>query len=173
MRVERFRYNRAIAQTVCPGQFSPCVERPLGQAGERGSTVNTVETRGTRTRENEIGTTIVEAAFRVHSRLGSGLLERVYSACLAHELVLADHTVRQEVSLPIRYGGVTLENGYRIDLLIDDLVVIEVKAQEQVSPVHRSQLLSYLRLGGYGLGYLLNFNVTMMRDGVTRMVNGY
>jgi GxxExxY protein len=80
--------------------------------------------------------------------------------------------VRKEVSIPIHYEDMTIENGYRIDLLVNDLVVIELKAVETVSPVHRGQLLSYLRLGGFRLGYLLNFNVAHMRDGFTRSVNG-
>jgi GxxExxY protein len=80
--------------------------------------------------------------------------------------------VRQEVSIPIRYEELIIENGYRVDLLVNDLVVVELKAIEAISPVHRGQLLSYLRLGGFRLGYLLNFNVAHMRDGITRSVNG-
>jgi len=81
-------------------------------------------------------------------------------------------SVRKQVMIPIRYDELTIDNGYRIDLLVDDRVVIELKALETILPVHRGQLLSYLRLGGFKLGYLLNFNVAHMRDGITRMVNG-
>lgn len=122
--------------------------------------------------ENDIGSAIVAVAMKVHSHLGPGLLESAYGACVAHELRKADHSVRQEVALPIHYDGLRIDNGYRIDLLIDERVVVELKAIESVLPVHRAQILSYLRLGGYKLGYLLNFHVAHMRDGVTRLANG-
>jgi GxxExxY protein len=122
--------------------------------------------------ENEIGTAIVNAAIKVHSQLGPGLLESAYGLCVAHELRMADLSVRQEVLIPIRYNSLTIQNGYRIDLLVDERVVIELKATEAIHSVHKSQLLSYLRLGNFKLGYLLNFHVAHMRDGITRMVNG-
>jgi GxxExxY protein len=122
--------------------------------------------------ENEIGTAIVDAAMKVHSQLGPGLLESAYGLCIAHELRMADLSVRQEVVIPIRYNSLTIQNGYRIDLLVNDRVVIELKVLEAVLPVHKAQLLSYLRLGSFKLGYLLNFHVAHMRDGITRMVNG-
>jgi len=122
--------------------------------------------------ENSIGTAIVASAMTVHSALGPGLLESAYEFCLAHELSKRGLDVRKQVSIPIVYDELTIENGYRIDLLANDLVVVELKAIEAVTPVHRAQLLSYLRLGGFKLGYLLNFNVAHMRDGVMRLVNG-
>jgi GxxExxY protein len=122
--------------------------------------------------ENEIGHTIIAAAMKVHSALGPGLLESAYELCLAHELTKQGLSIRQQVLMPIRYEDLVVENGYRIDLLVNDLVVVELKALEVVLPVHRGQLLSYLRLGGFRLGYLLNFNVAHMRDGITRSVNG-
>ena len=122
--------------------------------------------------ENSIGTAIVASAMTVHSALGPGLLESAYEFCLAHELSKRGLDVRKQVSIPIVYDELTIENGYRIDLLTNDLVVVELKAIEAVTPVHRAQLLSYLRLGGFKLGYLLNFNVAHMRDGVMRLVNG-
>ena len=122
--------------------------------------------------ENTIGTAIVASAMTVHSALGPGLLESAYEFCLAHELSKRGLDVRKQVSIPIVYDELTIENGYRIDLLANDLVVVELKAIEAVTPVHRAQLLSYLRLGGFKLGYLLNFNVAHMRDGVMRLVNG-
>ena len=122
--------------------------------------------------ENRIGTAIVASAMAVHSALGPGLLEHTYELCLAYELGKRALCARKQVSLPLRYGDLLVEDAYRIDLLIDGLVVIEVKAVEAILPVHRGQLLSYLRLGGYRLGYLLNFNVAHMRDGITRRANG-
>jgi GxxExxY protein len=122
--------------------------------------------------ENEIGNAIITCAMKVHSAVGPGLLESAYELCLAHELTNQGLKVRNQVPVPIRYEELTIENGYRVDLLVDDRVVVELKAIEAVLPVHRGQLLSYLRLGGFKLGYLLNFNVAHMRDGITRMVTG-
>jgi len=122
--------------------------------------------------ENEIGTAIIGAAIKVHSVFGPGLLESAYEACLVYELEKLRLQVRKQVLVPIRYEDLSIDNGYRIDLLVEDRVVVELKSVETVLPVHRGQLLSYLRLGGYKLDYLLNFNVTQMRDGVIRLVNG-
>ena len=122
--------------------------------------------------ENDIGDVIIESAMRVHSSLGPGLLESAYEACLVYELERRRIVARRQVPIAIRYETLSIDNGYRIDLLVEGLVVIELKAVETILPVYRSQLLSYLRLGGFKLGYLLNFNVTHMRDGIVRMVNG-
>jgi GxxExxY protein len=122
--------------------------------------------------ENEIGEAIIGAAMKVHSALGPGLLESAYGLCLAHEIERKGLAVRRQVSIPIRYEGLLIDNGYRIDLLVDSRVVVELKAIEALLPVHRAQLLSYLRLGDFKLGYLLNFNVAHMRDGIARIVNG-
>lgn len=120
---------------------------------------------------NEIGTQVVGAAMAVHSALGPGLLESAYELCLSHELSKRGLRVLNQVSIPVRYGVLIIENGYRVDLVVNDTVVVELKAIETVLPVHRAQLLSYLRLGGFRLGYLLNFNVARMREGIARFVN--
>ena len=122
--------------------------------------------------EEETGHAIIGAAIKVHSVLGPGLLESAYEACLVYELEKLRLRTSRQVSIPLRYEELSIDNGYRIDLLVEDRVVVELKAIEQILPVHRSQLLSYLRLGGFKLGYLLNFNVPLMRDGITRLVNG-
>lgn len=122
--------------------------------------------------EEEIGRALIGAALKVHSALGPGLLESAYEACLLYELEKQGINGRRQVQIPIRYENLTIDNGYRIDLLIGGLVVVELKAVEAILPVHRSQLLSYLRLGGFKLGYLLNFNVAHMREGIIRLVNG-
>jgi GxxExxY protein len=122
--------------------------------------------------ENQIGEIVIGAAMRVHSVVGPGLLESAYEACLLYEIEKRHLHVRKQVPLPVRYDDLTIDAGYRIDLLIENSVVIELKALEAVLPVHRAQLLSYLRLGGFRLGYLLNFHVAHMRDGIIRMVNG-
>ena len=122
--------------------------------------------------ENHIGDAIIAAAMKVHSAVGPGLLESAYETCLTYELEKQRVPVRRQVLVPIRYEDLTIDNGYRIDLLVSDQVVVELKAIEAILPVHRGQLLSYLKLGGFKLGYLLNFHVAHMRDGIVRMVNG-
>jgi GxxExxY protein len=119
--------------------------------------------------EEEIGHSIIGAAMKVHSVVGPGLLESAYETCLLEKRHLP---VRRQVMIPIHYEDLTIDNGYRVDLLVGERVVIELKAVEAILSVHRGQLLSYLRLGGFRLGYLLNFHVPRMRDGVVRMVNG-
>ena len=122
--------------------------------------------------ENRIGTNIVGGSMTVHSAVGPGLLESAYELCLTHELAKRGLHVRNQVCIPINYDGMLIENGYRLDLLVEEMVVVELKSVETIPPVHRGQVLSYLRLGGFRLGYLLNFNVAHMRDGITRLVNG-
>jgi GxxExxY protein len=122
--------------------------------------------------ENKIGDAIIASAMTVHSAVGPGLLESAYELCLLYELEKRSVPVRRQVLIPIRYQDLTIDNGYRIDLLVGNLVVVELKVVEAILPVHRGQLLSYLRLGGFKLGYLLNFHVAHLRDGIVRMVNG-
>jgi GxxExxY protein len=122
--------------------------------------------------EEEIGHATIGAAMKVHSTVGPGLLESAYEICLAHELEKQRLRLRKQALIPIRYEELTIDNGYRLDLLVEDLVVVELKAVAAILPVHRGQLLSYLRLGGYKLGFILNFHVAHMRDGIVRLVNG-
>ena len=122
--------------------------------------------------ENQIGTTLIGAAMKVHSAIGPGLLESAYEACLVYELEKLRLHVRSQVSVPLKYEDLIVDAAYRADLIVEDAVVVELKSIDAILPVHRSQLLSYLRLGGFKLGYLLNFNVAHMRDGITRMVHG-
>jgi GxxExxY protein len=121
--------------------------------------------------ENEVGDVIVHAALEVHTVLGAGLLESAYETCLAYELEKAGLKVQKQLSIPIVYKEVQLEVGYRLDLLVQDLVIVEVKAVERLQPIHVAQALSYLKLKGLKLGYLLNFNVEHMRQGIRRVVN--
>ena len=122
--------------------------------------------------ENEIGNSIIASAMKVHSAVGPGLLESAYETCLLYELEKQGLPVRRQVSIPIHYEDMTIDNGYRVDLLVGDRVVVELKAVEAIPPVHRGHLLSYLRLGGFKLDCLLNFHVARMRDGIVRMANG-
>ena len=119
----------------------------------------------------ELTGTILGAAVEVHRLLGPGLLESVYVRCLVHELELRGVAVRVEVPCDVEYKGTVLPSCYRIDLLVADVVVVEVKAVDKVHPIHRAQLLTYLRLSGSRVGLLLNFNVeVLLRDGLTRVV---
>jgi GxxExxY protein len=122
--------------------------------------------------DNQIGELILGCALRVHKALGPGLLESAYEACLAHELAKAGIGFERQLSLPVLYDGMTVDIGYRLDLLVAGRVVIEVKALKRILEVHRAQLLSYVRRGGFRLGYLINFNVVLLKTGIVRLVNG-
>jgi GxxExxY protein len=121
---------------------------------------------------NAITSAVIEAAMTVHGELGPGLLESAYEACLAYELMCRKLTIQRQVPLPIEYRGVALDVAYRVDLLVEDQVVVEIKAVDRIAPIHVAQLLSYLKLGGRKLGLVLNFNTPHMRDGIRRVVNG-
>lgn len=116
---------------------------------------------------------IIKCALKVHSVLGPGLLESAYEACLLYELRKASFNVASQVALPVVYENVKLDLGYKIDIVVEDLVLLELKAIEEISPVHRAQLLSYLRLSKKSLGLLINFNVTHLKEGIHRVLNGY
>ena len=120
----------------------------------------------------EISHVVITAAMRVHSELGPGLLESTYTACLQYELRKAGLKSDAQVGLPVVYDGVKLDNGYRIDLLVEDLVIVELKSVDAIAPVHQAQIISYLKLSGRSLGLLINFNVVHLKDGIKRFVNG-
>ena len=121
--------------------------------------------------ENEISKQIIGCAIEEHKQLGPGLLESAYQECLLYELKQTGLNVRKEKPMPIVYKEVRLDHGYRIDLLIEEKVVIEFKTVEAFTDVHTAQVLTYLRLGDYKLGLLLNFHVTMLRNGIKRIIN--
>jgi len=122
--------------------------------------------------ENQIGKIILAAAIEVHRSLGPGLLESVYEAILAHELQKRGLAVRRQVPIPIKYDELIFDEGFRADLIVADLVIIELKSVTQIAPAHRKQIQTYLKLSGYKLGYLLNFGEALLRDGIVRAVNG-
>jgi len=109
---------------------------------------------------------------RVHTELGAGLLESSYAACLQYELKQAGYHCAAQVGLPVVYRGVRLDLGYRMDLLVEDLVVVEIKSVDAISPVHQAQVISYLKLSGKSIGLLINFNVVHLKDGIKRFING-
>lgn len=114
---------------------------------------------------------VVDAAFRVHSGLGPGLLESVYEVCLCHELRKKNLVFQSQLVLPVIYDGVTLDAALRLDLLVDDCVIVQLKAVDKICAVHEAQLLTYLKLTGKRLGLLIHFNVPLIRDGIKRMVH--
>ena len=122
--------------------------------------------------ENDIGRIVVDAAIAVHRELGPGLLESVYEVIMAYELGRRELSVRRQVPIPIHYKEMIFEDAFRADLVVEDKIIIELKSIEQVSEAHKKQLLTYLRLTGCKLGFLLNFGEALMKRGITRTANG-
>ena len=123
-------------------------------------------------RVNEVAGTIVTPAMKVHSKLGPGLMESAYQACMIHELRKQGLKAVGQVTLPVIYHGEKIDIGYRIDVLVEDLVVLELKCVESIHPIHEAQLLPYIRLSGKNIGLLINFHVLHLRNGIKRMVSG-
>jgi len=122
-------------------------------------------------KEEAIGKAIVHAAFKIHRQLGPGLLEKVYEVCMAHELMKVGYKVARQVDIPIIYDGIHFDEGFRIDLLVEDLVIAELKARETLNPVWKSQIISHLKMTNRRLGFLINFNVALIKDGIHRIIN--
>lgn len=120
---------------------------------------------------NDITGQIIDAAMKVHTALGPGLLESAYEACLAHELQKRGLKAETQVGLPVEYDGVQLELGYRIDILVENQVIVELKCVSDFHPIHEAQLLSYLKLSNRKIGLLINFNVLRLKDGIKRLAN--
>lgn len=128
-----------------------------------------------RVRSNEdlerIATILIDAVYVVHRALGPGLMESAYQVCLSHELRKRGLTIRCEVSLPVPYDGIEIDAGYRVDLPLEEEIIVENKAVRTIAPIHEAQLLTYLKLSGLRLGFLLNWNVPLIKDGIKRMVH--
>jgi len=122
-------------------------------------------------RTEEIGKIVVNSAVKVHKQLGPGLLERVYEVCLAHEITKAGLDVKRQVNIPIFYDGIEFAEGLRLDLLIEDSIIIEIKAVEQINSVWEAQIISQLKLLNKDLGFLINFNVPLIKSGIRRFIN--
>ncbi|HZF00486.1 MAG TPA: GxxExxY protein [Methylomirabilota bacterium] len=122
--------------------------------------------------ENEIATQIVDAAFQIHTKLGPGLLESVYEIVLAYELQKRGLRVARQVPIPIVYEGIKFDEGFRADLIVEDKVIVELKSVEAVAPVHKKQVLTHLRLMNLKLGLLINFGEELIKNGISRIVNG-
>jgi GxxExxY protein len=117
-----------------------------------------------------IAKAVVDCAFKIHRALGPGLLESVYETCLAHELVNRQISIKRQVPIPVVYEGLKLDAGFRLDLLVNDLIIVEVKSVDRDAPIYLAQLMTYLRLSGKRLGFLINFNVTTIKSGIRRVV---
>ena len=124
-------------------------------------------------KSKEITEAIIKAAIEVHRALGPGLLESAYEECMCHELLLQGLSFERQLALPVVYKGHQLDCGYRLDLVVLNTVVVEIKAVEALLPIHEAQLLTYLKLGGWKVGLLLNFNVPLMKQGIKRMVHDF
>mgnify|MGYP000937205121 FL=1 len=122
--------------------------------------------------ENEIASIVFESALKVHKRLGPGLLESAYEECMFYELKKTNLKVEKQKALPLIYDEVRLDIGYRLDLIIEDKFIVEIKAVESLNDIHLAQILTYLRLSDCKLGMLINFNVTLLKNGVKRVING-
>ena len=122
-------------------------------------------------RLESIAATIVDAAILVHRELGPGLLESAYEACLVHELTTRGLSVERQKPLPVRFRGIEIEAGYRLDLLVEGCVILELKAVDELTKIHYAQLLTYLKLSGHKLGFLINFNAVPLKNGIRRLVN--
>ena len=120
---------------------------------------------------NKLSSKIIGAAIEVHKTLGPGLLESAYEECLSHELKLRGVSFERQKSIPISYKGKTLDCGYRLDIVVEGTIILELKSCEKIEPIHKAQVLTYLKLTNLNLGLLLNFNVPYMRDGILRVVN--
>jgi GxxExxY protein len=124
-------------------------------------------------KEDEIGKMVVDVAVQVHRRMGPGLLESVYETVLAHELERSGLRVERQRPIAVIYEGLKFDQGFRVDLFVEDKVIVELKCVEKLTYAHKKQVLTYLRLADRRLGYLLNFNEALMKDGITRIVNGF
>lgn len=122
-------------------------------------------------RLEEIGKIVVNSAYKVHKELGPGLLEKVYEVCLAHEITKSGLVVKRQINLPIIYDGIIFDESLRLDLLVEDSIIIEIKAVEQVNPVWQAQIISHLKLTNNRLGFLINFNVPLIKNGIRRFIN--
>jgi GxxExxY protein len=129
-----------------------------------------MEFEKTSEREEVVATEIVDAAYTVHKALGPGLLEKIYEACFCHELTKRDLSHQRQVDIPVEYDGITFDEGLRLDVIVEELIICEIKAVDKMNPVWEAQLLSYLKLTGKRIGFLINFNVPLIKNGVKRII---
>jgi GxxExxY protein len=129
-----------------------------------------MEFEKTSEREEVVATEIVDAAYTVHKALGPGLLEKIYEVCFCHELTKRDLSYQRQVDIPVEYDGITFDEGLRLDVIVEELIICEIKAVDKMNPVWEAQLLSYLKLTGKRIGFLINFNVPLIKNGIKRII---
>jgi GxxExxY protein len=129
-----------------------------------------VEFKETTEQEEAIATQIVDAAYAVHKVLGPGLLEKIYEVCFCHELQKRGLSYQRQVDIPVVYDGITFDEALRLDVIVEDLIICEIKAVDQTNPLYQAQLLSYLRLTGKRIGFLINFNIPVIKNGIKRII---
>jgi GxxExxY protein len=129
-----------------------------------------MEFEKTSEREEVVAAQIVDAAYTVHKALGPGLLEKIYEVCFCHELTKRDLSYQRQVDIPVEYDGITFDEGLRLDVIVEELIICEIKAVDKMNPVWEAQLLSYLKLTGKRIGFLINFNVPLIKNGVKRII---
>ena len=129
-----------------------------------------MEFEKTSEREEMVAAKIVDAAYSVHKALGPGLLEKIYEVCFCHELTKRGLSYQRQVDIPIEYAGIVFDEGLRLDVIVEDLIICEIKAADKINPVYEAQLLSYLRLTGKRIGFLINFNVPVIKNGIKRII---
>jgi GxxExxY protein len=144
---------------------------PLPLRGRQGKSFTALRAIGLIMDINELSSKIIGAAIEVHKKLGPGLLESVYKECICYELSLRGISFERQKPLPVVYKGKKLDCGYRLDIVVENAIILELKSCEKIEPIHRAQLLTYLKLSDLNLGLLLNFNTPVMRDGIVRIVN--
>jgi GxxExxY protein len=129
-----------------------------------------MEFEKTSEKEEVLATEIVDAAYTVHNALGPGLLEKIYEVCFCHELTKRDLSYQRQVDIPVEYDGITFDEGLRLDVIVEELIICEIKAVDKMNPVWEAQLLSYLKLTGKRIGFLINFNVPIIKNGIKRII---
>jgi GxxExxY protein len=129
-----------------------------------------MEFEKTSEREEVVAAQIVDAAYTVHKALGPGLLEKIYEVCFCHELTKRDFSYQRQVDIPVEYDGITFDEGLRLDVIVEELIICEIKAVDKMNPVWEAQLLSYLKLTGKRIGFLINFNVPLIKNGMKRII---
>ncbi len=129
-----------------------------------------MEFEKTSEKEEMIATKIVDAAYTIHKTLGPGLLEKIYEACFCHELTKRNLSYQRQVDIPVEYDGIIFDEGLRLDVIVEELIICEIKAVERMNPVWQAQLLSYLKITGKRIGFLINFNVPLIKNGVKRII---
>jgi len=152
-----------------PAQSTPRIAKPVYNVGVNATGPLSIESAKP---ENRAARAVIDCCYKIHKELGPGLLESLYEAALAHELVKLGHVVRRQQPIPVVYDGIKFQEGFRADLLVDNVLIVEIKSIEAVAPIHFKILMTYLRLSNIRLGLMVNFNEVLLKNGIKRLANG-